>query len=41
MLERLEWSDIESVREYLDYDPNNAYELGIFTRKEIAESEKY
>ena len=51
MLERLEWGDIESIREYLDYNPNNAYELGytkedliklgIFTRKEIEESEKY
>jgi len=51
MQERLEWGDIESIRAYLDYNPNNAYELGytkedltelgIFTKEEIEESEKY
>lgn len=51
MQERLEWGDIESVRAYFDYNPNNAYELGytkedltelgIFTREEIEESEEY
>ena len=48
---RLEWGDIESVRAYFDYNPNNAYELGytkedlmelgIFTKEEIEEREKY
>ena len=34
ILDRLEDGDIEAIREYFDYNPQNAYELG-YTKEDL------
>lgn len=50
VLDRSEYGDIEAVRDYFDYNPNNALELytedeliemGIFSPEEIKEAKRY